>query len=187
MSTTAIIIIAAAGVCFVYFISTQRKLVSLQEMMRNSLGQINAQLQTRWDGISALVQMTKQYAEHEFESLVQIIRERKSVTVNSADDLNAQTKAMDSILGRINVVAEQYPDLKANQMFLSTMDGIKGYEENVRLSRMVYNDSVTKLNVLVRQWPSSFVASILGFQTENYIETEEAQTHMPDIAGMFNK
>ncbi len=185
MSLTVIVIIALVAVCFFYILGTQRKLVRLQEMMKNSLGQINAQLKTRWDAIVSLVQITKQYASHEHDTLVGVIKERRSVTVTSADDLNSQNHAIDSILGRINAVAERYPELKADRVFMDTMSGIKGYEENVRLSRMVYNDAVTKLNVLVRQWPSSIVAGMLNFRTENYIEEDKAKSEMPDIADLF--
>jgi LemA protein len=83
-------------------------------------------------------------------------------------------------------VVERYPELKANDMFNNTMNGIKQYEENVRLSRMVYNDCVTKLNILVRQWPSSIVANMLHFTTAEYIAEEKEKSNMPDIGSIFN-
>ena len=129
--------------------------------------------------------MTKQYTEHEHNTLTDVIKERRSSNPATADEINAQNKAIDSIMGRLNAVVEQYPDLKANQVFMDTMSGIKGYEENVRLSRMVYNDSVTKLNTLIRQWPSSIVAGMLHFAPQNYIEEDKAKSEAPNIEDIF--
>ena len=185
MSTLVIVIIALVVICFLYILKIQRQLVGLDEKMKNALGQINTQIKSRWDAVTALVQMTKQYSAHEHDTLTDVIRERRG-GVTSASDVNAQNEAINSVLGRLIAVAEQYPDLKANDMFKNTMDGIKGYEENVRLSRMVYNDAVTKLNVLIRQWPSSIVAGMLHFTPQAYIEEEKGKTDMPDIESIFN-
>jgi LemA protein len=186
MTILIIVIIALVVICLLYILATQRRLVSLQEKMKNSLGQINAQLKTRWDAVTALVEMTKQYDAHEHDTLMDVIAQRKTTTAASAEDVNQQNAAVSDILGRLNVVVERYPELKANDMFNNTMNGIKQYEENVRLSRMVYNDCVTKLNILVRQWPSSIVANMLHFTTAEYIAEEKEKSNMPDIGSIFN-
>ena len=95
-----------------------------------------------------------------------------------------------SITGKLKelfVVAEAYPDLKANQMFTDTMASIRQYEENVRLSRMVYNDSVTKLNMMVRQFPSNLVASMFGFTTHDLLPEDAAKSEAPSVSDIFNK
>lgn len=185
MTLFLIILIAVAVLCFLYIFATQRKLVKLEELMKNSLGQINAQLKTRWDAVTSLVQMTKQYTEHEHDTLMDVIAQRRMKGVATAEDVNAQNDAIGAVMSRLMVVAEQYPELKADGIFKDTMRGIQQYEENVRLSRMVYNDSVTKLNTLVRQWPSSFVASLLHFSEQRYIEEDKKTTEMPDIGKIF--
>ncbi|MDI9550237.1 MAG: LemA family protein [Candidatus Cryptobacteroides sp.] len=185
MTITLIILAALAVLCFLYILSIQRKLVKLEELMKNALGQINAQLKTRWDAVTSLVQMTKQYTEHEHDTLMDVIAQRRMESVSSPDDVNDQNNAIGSVLGRLSVVAEQYPQLKADGIFKETMGGIQRYEENVRLSRMVYNDSVTKLNTLVRQWPSSFVASMLHVKAQNYIEEDKKVADAPDISKIF--
>ena len=114
-----------------------------------------------------------------------VIAQRRMESVSSPDDVNDQNNAIGSVLGRLSVVAEQYPQLKADGIFKETMSGIQRYEENVRLSRMVYNDSVTKLNTLVRQWPSSFVASMLHVKAQNYIEEDKKVADAPDISKIF--
>ena len=185
MTITLIILAALAVLCFLYILSIQRKLVKLEELMKNALGQINAQLKTRWDAVTSLVQMTKQYTEHEHDTLMDVIVQRRMESVSSPDDVNDQNDAIGSVLGRLSVVVEQYPQLKADGIFKETMGGIQRYEENVRLSRMVYNDAVTKLNTLVRQWPSSFVASMLHVPEQKYIEEDKKTTEMPDISKIF--
>ena len=82
---------------------------------------------------------------------------------SSAEDVNAQEEILSSASARIKLVAEQYPQLKADATYTKTMDSLNTYENQVRMSRMVFNDSVTKYNRLVRQFPDSFVASILKF------------------------
>ena len=88
---------------------------------------------------------------------------------------------MNSVLGRLLAVSERYPELKADGMFRQTMDSINDYENLVRTSRMVYNDSVTKMNRMVRQWPSSFVASLLRFAKRDYLEVPDEKKDMPPI------
>ena len=72
-------------------------------------------------------------------------------------------------------------------MFIDTMASIRQYEENVRTSRMVYNDSVTKLNMMVRQWPSSIVASMLHFTTHDLLPEDTAKAEAPSVSDIFNK
>ena len=72
-------------------------------------------------------------------------------------------------------------------MFIDTMASIRQYEENVRTSRMVYNDSVTKLNMMVRQWPSSIVASMLHFTTHDLLPEDAAKADAPSVSDIFNK
>jgi hypothetical protein len=80
------------------------------------------------------------------------------------------------------VVFERYPELKANELYIEAQRGQKEYEENVRLSRMVYNDTATKMNRLVRQWPSSIVASMLHFDVKDYLKVDdEKKRSYPDL------
>ena len=181
-----LVIIVLAVICFLYVFSTQRKLVRLEEMMKNALSQITVQMKTRWDAVTSLVGMTKQYSAHEHDTLMEVIRARRSGTVETADEVNKQNEVLETIVGRLTVVAEQYPNLKADSVFLNTMNGIQGFEENVRVSRMVYNDSVTKMNMMVRQWPSSIVAGMLHFTLKNYIEEDKKRSEAPDVAQIFN-
>ena len=96
-------------------------------------------------------------------------------------DINANEQALNSALSRLIAVAEQYPDLKANQSYQQTMADIKSYEENVRLSRMTFNDTVTKYNNQVRMFPASLVAGLLGFPARDYLAEDTSKTEYPEI------
>lgn len=171
-----------------YFVMTQRKLVSLDELCKNATSQIAVQLNSRWDAVQALVKMTAQYAKHESETLTQVISARRISNIQTPQQINEQQSALSEVMGRLMAVSESYPNLKADSMFMKTMDGMKEYEENVRMSRMVYNDTATKMNRMVRQWPSSMVASMLHFDEKEYLKVDdEKKTGYPDIDGAFGK
>lgn len=184
---TALVVLLGLVVLFVVFValyvfSTQRTLVTLDENCKNALGQIEVQLNSRWDALLALAKTASAYAKHESETLIQVISQRRQTPVTSAADVKAQEGELSNVFSRLMAISEAYPDLKANTMFLNTMDSIRGYEENVRLSRMVYNDTATRMNRAVRQWPSSFVASMLHFGEREYLTVDDQQKKsMPDL------
>ncbi len=178
MGLVLLVIVAVA----LYVFSTQRTLVRLDENCKNALGQIEVQLNSRWDALMAVARTASTYAKHESETLQQVIAQRRQAPITSAADVNAQEDALGSVFSRLLAIGESYPDLKANDLYLKTMDSVRGYEENVRMSRMVYNDAATMMNRAVRQWPSSFVASMLNFGLRDYFTVDQAQkTSMPDL------
>lgn len=180
--TTIIIVAAIAALLVLWVISVQRKLVSRDESVKNALSQIGVQQSSRWDALSALADMVRSYNEHEYNSLKDIISMRRNVTMDSsAADVDAQEAGIASALRQINVVAEQYPDLKAEAMFGKTMDSVNVYENQVRMSRMVYNDSVTVYNRIIRQFPDSIVASLLHFSAKDYLREDVSKSAMPSM------
>ncbi|MBO4814513.1 MAG: LemA family protein [Muribaculaceae bacterium] len=179
----AVVVLVALAIGL-YIVNTQRSLVKMDENCKNALGQIQVQLNSRWDALLALAKTASQYAQHESETLIKVIQQRRGEDLNSAEAINSNQGELNQVLGRLIAIGEAYPDLKANEMFAKTMDGVNSYEENVRMSRMVYNDSATKLNRAVRQWPSSFVASMLHFTEREYLKVDQEQkSQMPDIFG----
>ena len=182
------IIIILAIVVGGYFISTQRSLVNLDEMCKNALSQIEVQLNSRWDAVLALAKTAAQYAKHESETLIEVIKQRRGEQVNTPEAVNEQTSALGQVMGRLIAIGEAYPELKAAGLYQETMEGVKQYEENVRMSRMVYNDTATKMNRMVRQWPSSIVASILHFVEKEYLKVDEEQKKSyPNLDEAFKK
>lgn len=179
---TIIIIVAIIAIVAFWFMGIQRKLVSSDELCQNSMSQIGVQQQSRWDAVSALVKLTKSYNEHEYNTLVDVIKQRKDITRTSAvADANAQEDVLVAAAAKIRFVAEQYPELKADATYAKTMDSLNNYENQVRMSRMVFNDSVTKYNRIVRQFPDSIVASILKFPLREYLKEVGSKRELPEI------
>lgn len=186
--TTLIVIGALVLIVLFYFVSTQRSLVNLDEMCSNALSQIEVQLNSRWDALLALAKSAAQYAQHESETLINVIQQRRSEKPDSPAAINTQQSEMQQILGRLIAIGEAYPDLKAAEMYKEVTDGVKIYEEKVRLSRMVYNDTATKMNRMVRQWPSSIVASVLHFGKKEYLQADDEQKRSyPNLDEAFKK
>ena len=177
-----IIVVAIVVIVALWFVSTQRKLVAMDENINNAMSQIGVQLSSRWDALTALLDLTKGYAEHEYKTIADTISMRTSITSKStAKEVNAQENVITEALGRIMAVAESYPDLKANQNYIKTMDSVNSYEESVRKSRLVYNDSVTKLNRAIRMFPTSIAASVLNIGSRDYLEADEKKASMPSM------
>lgn len=183
------VIVALAVIIIGYFISTQRSLVSLDEMCKNALSQIEVQLNSRFDAVVALAKTAAQYAKHESETIIQAIEARGGHTSAATPaGINAQSDLLGQMMSRLNVVVEQYPELKASELYQNAQAGQAEYEENVRMSRMVYNDTATKMNRMVRQWPSSIVAQMLHFDVKDYLKVDnEKKKDYPDLDEAFKK
>jgi len=180
---TLIIVIAVLAALVLWVVSVQRKLVNQDELCKNAMSQIGVQQNSRWDALTALVELIKSYNEHEYKTLKDVIAQRSPINGSStAAQAQAQENLLTNAVKSINVVAEQYPDLKANDMYTKTMDSVNTYENQVRLSRMTYNDTVTKYNKAIRQIPDSFVAGLLGFSTRDYLQEPAGKTDMPSMS-----
>ena len=179
---TILIILAIVALVALWVIGVQRKLVEKDELCKNALSQIGVQQASRWDALTALVELVKSYNEHEYNTLRDVIAMRKTITGESTvAEAQAQEQALTGLVRNINVVAEQYPELKANENYAKAMDSVNLYENQVRLSRMTFNDTVTKYNKEIRQFPTSIVAGILGFNTRDYLNEAVGKTDMPSM------
>lgn len=183
MFPTILAILVVVAVVAMWFMSTQRRLVVLDENINNAMSQIGVQLSSRFDALTALLDLTKGYARHESETLIETIKSRRSVITakSTPDDVLRQEGVISEALGRISMVSEQYPELKANQNYIKTMDAVQTFENMVRTSRLIYNDSVTKLNREIRMFPVSMVAGMMGFKQRDYLEEQAAKADMPSM------
>ncbi|MBO6081586.1 MAG: LemA family protein [Bacteroidales bacterium] len=183
MSTVVIILIAIVAALVLWGISVQNKLVQADEMCNNALKQINVQQVSRYDALQALVKLTREYASYESETLQKVISQRKiTASANPTPaEIDANEAALKEMSAKLIAIAEQYPDLKANQNYQQTMQSIEKYEENVRMARMTFNDTVTKFNNQVRMFPGSVVAGILGFAKREYLAEDTSKKEYPVI------
>lgn len=172
-----------AAVIVIWIISTRRRLAVLDDNASNAICQIGVQLSGQLDALLTLVDFTRSYAEDESETLMAVIKSRRRVITakSTPDDVLRQEGIITEALGRIAMVAEQYPELKANQSYIKTMDAVQTYENMVRTSRLIYNDSVTKLNREIRMFPVSLIAGMLGFRQRDYLEEQSAKADMPSM------
>ncbi len=166
-------------VIILYFIAAQRNFVKTKENIDNAFSQIKVNQQSRFDALTELAKATKSYSEYEYEALMGVIEKRQGL--NSIDNLETNEGVLRQATGMINALAERYPDLKASNLYTETMQSLNKYENNVRTARMVFNDSVTIYNRMVKQFPSSLVASVLGYGPETYLEMDESKMDMPDL------
>lgn len=178
----AIGIAAVVVIIILWVVSVQRSLVHLDENCNNALSQIGVQQNSRWDALTSLLDLTKAFAAHEYETLSSVVKGRRQITnTSSVADANAQENMLTEAMGKIMAVAEAYPDLKSDATYIKTMDSVNSYEDKVRMSRMVLNDSVTKLNRSVRQIPTSIIAGMLGFRQRDYFAQDEKKADMPSM------
>lgn len=164
----------------VWGIKLYNRMISHKEMVTNAMAQIATQVESRWDALSNLIQATKNYQTHESETLTNIVAQRSGVNKNSSvDTIEKDDRAFQQALRAIDVVVEQYPNLKAADVYQNTMASVNNYENNVRHSRMVFNDTVAKYNRLIKSFPNSIVAGMTGFQPEDYFESTPEKQEMP--------
>ena len=177
-----IIAIVIVALLVVWVISVQRKLVAQDELCQNAMSTIGVQQESRWDALTGMVELIKSYNEHEYNTLRDVIAQRSPIdSKSSAQEVEAQENLMGKVAAGINVVVEKYPELKANENYGKAMDAVDKYTNMVRTSKMVYNDTATNYNKLIRQIPDSIVAAIFSFQVREYLKIEDQKAGMPSL------
>ncbi len=158
-------------------------LVRLKNQVKNAWSQIDVQLKRRHDLIPNLVETVKGYAGHEKTTLENVVKARAAAV--SATGVEQQAKAegeLSSALGRLMVVVEQYPDLKANQNFLALQEELTSTENKIGFARQFYNDSVMTYNTRIESFPTNIVASMFSFTQDAFFEIEvEAEREAPKV------
>ena len=170
------------------------RLITLRNRYENAFSQIDVQLKRRHDLIPNLVNIVKGYMSHEKDTLEAVIQARTaavSATSNAAanpGDQSAMTSLasaesnLNGALGRLLMVAEDYPDLKANENMLALQEELTSTENKVSFARQSYNDSVTAYNTATELFPGSLVAKNFGFSMAQLFEVEEeAQRDAPAV------
>jgi LemA protein len=177
MMPAFITIIAICVSLVLWGIFIQRKLVVLDENVNNAMNQIGAQLSNRFDALLALLNITKAYDACEIETLTQAIKSGRSLitAISTPDDVLRQEEIIFEALCRLAIATRQYPELTADENFIKAMNAVETYENMVRTSRLIYNDSVAKLNREIRMIPVSIIAGVLGFRQREYL-SETART-----------
>ena len=164
-------------------VPTYNALVQRRETIRESWAQVENVLQRRYDLIPNLVNTVKGYAAHERGVLEEVTRLRSQWgAAKTVDEKVASAQQLEGALGRLMVVLERYPDLKASQNFLALQDELAGTENRIAVERRRYNEAVKTYNVLVRGFPSNVIATLTGFRpSEAYFQAAESAQQAPKV------
>ena len=187
MSTLVWLLIIAAG--FFYVISIYNRLVALKNRYENAFAQIEVQLKRRYDLIPNLVETAKGYLKHERETLEAVISARNSAlaglkaaannpgSASAIADLGSAEGVLAGALGRLNVVMEAYPDLKANQNMQQLTEELTSTENKVAFARQAFNDAVMTYNIFKQSFPPVFFAGFFGHRTDGkLLEFADSET-----------
>lgn len=187
MNKTLMIALGAAVVLALFlgmgYVSTGNRLVALDEGTSAAWAQVETVLQRRFDLIPNLVSTVKGYAAHEKEILEEVTRLRSQWgTAKTVDEKAKAAGELEGALGRLLLVAENYPQLKADQGFRDLQFELAGTENRISVERQRYNDSIRTYNTAVRQFPGSIVASMKGlFPKAAYFEADQPAKTAPKV------
>jgi LemA protein len=169
------ILLGVVAFVLLWCVVTYNRLVSLRNRVDNGWSQIDVQLRRRYDLIPNLVETVEGYAQHERELFENVAEARSRAMGATAIDDQAQAEnAITAGLGKLIAVAEQYPDLKANQNFLALQEELTGTESKIAYARQFYNDQVMRLNTLIQQFPARVIAGRGHFEPRTFFDIEDA-------------
>ena len=182
-------IIAVVGIIVVllfiiggWYVGTRNRLVTLDEEVNAAWSEIDNQLLRRSDLIPNIVQTVKGFAKQELQVFTEIAEARSRLAGARTVGQKAQGyNQLETALSRLLVVVEQYPLLKSSENFLRLQDELAGTENRIAVARKRYNDSVRILNTKIRRFPSSSVASMMGFKPREYFEIQEKARETPKV------
>jgi LemA protein len=161
----------------------RNELVTEREAIKGAWGQVDVDLQRRVDLIPNLVETVKGFAKHE-EAVINSVTEARAAMMGAKtpqEKIDANAK-VDSALGRLFVVVENYPNIKANENFMRLQDELAGSENRIALARRRYNEVVQKYNTDIALFPKNIAASMFGFQREDaYFKADTAAKEAPKV------
>ena len=174
-----LIIVVGLGLVLVMIYN---RLVSLRQTCRQAWGDIDVQLKQRHDLVPNLVKTVKGYATHEQETLQNVIAARQqAVDASSMKELAQAENMLSGALRQLFALSEAYPDLKANQNFLSLQNEIADLENKIAAARRFFNNAVNEYNTATEQFPAVIIANSMGFSQREYFEVAEAERGAPKV------
>ena len=159
------------------------RLVTLNESVTTEWSQIDNQLQRRNDLIPNLVNTVKGYAKHEKEIFEDVANARaKLAGAGSVNEKLQANQQLEGALSRLLAIAEQYPNLKANENFIRLQDELAGTENRIAVARYRYNEVVRSYNIQIQRFPSNFIARMTGFGKKDvYFKAEDKAREVPNV------
>lgn len=175
-----VIFLIIIGALFLIAIGMYNALIQMRNRCENAWSQVDVQLKRRYDLIPNLVETVKGYAKHEREVFQNVTDARsKAINASTVKDQSAAENQLTGALKSLFAVAENYPDLKANQNFLLLQEELAGTEGKIAYARQFYNDQVMKFNQKQQVFPSNIIANMFGFKEREYFVLEEPAAKEP--------
>jgi LemA protein len=169
-----------------WVVSAYNGLVVSDETVNEKWANVQSAYQRRADLVPNLVATVKEYTDYEGEVLLEITRARASVgSAQTPAELQAAGDSLNSAIGRLLVVMENYPDLKANTQYLDLMAQLEGTENRIKTERDIYNQAVRDFNIRVRRFPTNMLAGMFGFSVKTGFAAEPGAETAPDVKGLF--
>ncbi len=180
----ALIVVAVVLLALIAWVLIQYNgLVSLRNHIANAWSNIDTELKRRYDLIPNLVSTVKGYANHE-KDVLQHVTELRDSCVNNHGSPTEQAGTERQLVGalqRLLAVVENYPDLKADQHFLELQQELTNTENRIQAARRFYNGNVRDYRIKCQSFPSTIVASLFGFASEDYFDVEPSVRSVPDV------
>lgn len=189
------VLLGIVGALVIYVIFAYNRFVSLVQRAKEAWADIDVQLKRRYDLIPNLIETVKGYAAHERETFEQVTEARAKATQTHVDPSNVTAEqitamagaesALSGALTRLLAVAENYPDLKANENFLELQRELSDTENKIQAARRFYNGNVRDLNIALESFPSNMVGNAFGFKAEEYFELDEGSVERENVKVSF--
>lgn len=161
-----------------WIIFVQRSLVVIDENTRNAMLQIGVLISSQWEVLTSILDSTEWCAAHECETITETMKTRHMITKDSSlDDVRKQEMFLADVKTKIVKFAESSAELREDCRYIKTMKAVHQYENMVRTSMLIYNDSASKLNHAIHMFPASIIAGILGFSHRGYFESDESRDY----------
>jgi len=182
MVGTIWLVVIVAVVLVAVFLIYYNRFIRLSQQIDNSLAQISVQLKKRSDLVPNLIASVKGYMKHEKKVITEVTNARKAlVSARGVEDKMKAGNKLQSALKSIFAIAENYPDLKANENFLQLQQELSAIEDKVAYARQYYNDGIMTYNVMRQTIPGKWFASLYGFKDRKYLEIAEAEKVVPKV------
>ncbi len=189
-SGTIVVVLLVLAVV-IWGIGRYNKMVKSGEAVDSAWGNVENAYQRRADLIPNLVATVKGYAEHEESTLMEVVEARAKATQVHLDasELTAENirkfqesqGALSNALGKLLMIRESYPDLKANQNFLELQSQLEGTENRINVARTEFNEKARAFNVAIKKFPANIIASIGGFKERSYFKSKEGSDVAPVV------
>src|SRR5829696_1793649 len=176
------IILGVLALLVVALVLFYNRLVRLRNRVENAWAQVDVQLRRRYDLIPNLVETVKGYASHERATFEEVTKARTAAQQAQGPEEQATAENMlTAALGRLFAVAEDYPELRATENFQQLQGQLAEVEQNIVISRQVYNDAVLSYDNALETVPTNIVAGVFNFRPRQYFETEGATREAPAV------